>query len=379
MRKFIISMVAVFGVIALGLIVLMVTIINSSRLSNSSSYSSARVELVSTRNLSMAGIEQLSLEYSSDDIIFYESDTPELILKEYMNITPDEKELTQIKQSGSKLKLRGGERRQQNLMFSYYNGYVEVYLPAAYRGSLSTSTTSGDIDTALVLNLSEFAASSSSGQINFNEVYATQISASATSGDIEFEIAEGTRSFSSSSGSIKIQGGNGDTSVSSTSGDIMINDNKGELKAEASSGNITIKSAMGSKEIETTSGDIRLSKCSGYLKASSSSGEINVTDLDSAGCFESTSGDIYVSFTDELVTNKEDIEAAASSGQIVMKLPSGLRFDFEAKTSSGKIDTFFDDSLSFQKDGDYASGIVGGNPNFQLNISTTSGDISVIK
>ena len=377
MRRFVISMIAVFGVIALGLVILMVSVINSGGLSISSSYSFANVNLVNTRNLSMEGIEVLSLDYSSDDIIFYESDTPELVLKEYMSITPNEDELTQIKQRGYELRLLGGDRMRQNWIFNHYSGYVEVYLPAGFHGSISASTSSGNIETDLTLNLSEFAAASSSGDIQIHGVYASQISAASTSGNIEFDKAEGQRSFASSSGDIKIMGGNGDTEVSSTSGNITMIENTGELSAEASSGDITIETANGTKEIETTSGEIHLSECSGYLCASSSSGDIIISDLGSAGVFETTSGNIKISFTDELLKNSEDIEAVASSGDVTLKLPLGLNFDFVAKTSSGDIDTFFDDSLSYKKDGDYASGTVGVNPDFHLEIATNSGNITV--
>ncbi len=377
MRRFVITMIAVFGVIALGLVILMVSVINSGGLSISSSYSIADMNLVSTRNLSMDGIEVLSLDYSSDDIIFYESDTSELVLKEYMNITPNDDELSQIKQSGSALRLRGGDRIRQNWIFNHYRGYVEVYLPSDFHGSISASTTSGNIETDLVLNLSDFATTCSSGDIHFNEVYASQISAATSSGNIEFDMAEGNRSFSSSSGNIKIKGGNGNTEISSTSGNITIINNTGELSAAASSGNITIEAAIGAKEVETTSGEIKLSECSGYLKASSSSGEIVISDLGSGGIFETTSGNIKVSFTEELVKNREDIEAIASSGEVELRLPSGLSFDFEAKTSSGDIDTFFDDSLSYKQDGDHASGTVGADPAFQMKIVTSSGNITV--
>jgi DUF4097 and DUF4098 domain-containing protein YvlB len=377
MRRFVISMIAVFGVIALGLVILMASVINSGGLSISSSHSIANVNLVNTRSLSMVGVEVLSLDYSSDDIIFYESDTTELILKEYMSITPNEDELTQIKQSGSELRLLGGDKMHQNWILNYYSGYVEVYLPSSFHGSISASTSSGNIETDLTLNLSEFAATCSSGDIRFNKVYASQISAATSSGNIEFDKAEGERSFSSSSGDIKIRGGNGDTEVSSTSGNLTILENTGELNAEASSGDIAIEAVNGIKEVETTSGEIHLSECSGYLNASSSSGDIIVSNLGGAGVFETTSGNINVSFTDELAENNEDIEAVASSGEVELKLPSGLNFDFVAKTSSGDIDTFFDDDLSYKKDGDYASGTVGTNPDFQLEIATTSGDITV--
>jgi DUF4097 and DUF4098 domain-containing protein YvlB len=377
MRRFVISMIAIFGVIALGLVLLMATVIRTGRLPISSSYSIADVSLVKTSNLSMEGITRLSLEYSSDDIRFYESDTEELILKEYMSITPKEKELTQIKQTSSELRLRGGDRMRQNWIFNHYNGYVEVYLPADYHGSISASTSSGNIDSDLVLNQSDFAAACSSGDIRLHEVHADQISAATTSGNIEFDRAEGTRSFASSSGDIKIHGGNGDTDASSTSGNITINETTGELRADSSSGNITIEAADGTKEIETTSGEITLSDCSGFIEASASSGNIEISDLGGAGDFETTSGNIKVSFTEELLSSKEDIIADASSGNVELSLPSGLSFDFSAETSSGDIDTYFDDNLSYKQDGDYASGTVGTSPVFRIELTTSSGNIRV--
>ena len=377
MRKFVISMIAVFGVIMLGLIILMITAISSGGISTHSSFTISHAELVNTSNISMEGIEELTLEYSSDDIFFYESDTSELILMEYMSIAPDENELTRVKQSGSKLRLQGGDRMRRNWIFNYYNGYVEVYLPTNYRGSISASTSSGNIETDLIFTLADFAAACSSGDIYINEVSAAKISAATTSGNIDFNKAEGTRSFASSSGDIRILGGNGDTDVSCTSGNITVHNNTGALNAEASSGDITVKAVVGYKEIETTSGNLQLSDCSGYLKATASSGDTIISDLDGAGSFKSTSGNINVSFTDSLNANNEDIEAVSSSGDVTLKIPGGASFDFEANTSSGDIDTFFDESLSYKKDGDHANGTVGDNPTFRMELETTSGSITV--
>lgn len=377
MRRFVISMIAAFGVIALGLILLMVAVIRSGGISFSSRSFGGGADLVKTTNLSMDGISSLSLEYSSDDIIFCQSDTGELILKEYMNITPKEEELTQIRQGSSEIRLTGGKRHWQNWGFNHYYGYVEVYLPEGYQGSLSPSTSSGNIETDLVLNVSELNASCTSGDLEFNEVYAEDIHAAASSGNITFTKAEGTRSFATSSGNIEVTGGNGDTDASSTSGNITIENGIGSLSASASSGNITVEAMDGKKDIETTSGEIRLSDCGGFTAATASSGNIEITELAGAGDFESTSGNIEVSFTDELAQSKDDIRANASSGEISLQLPGSLSFYFTARTSSGDIDTFFDDSLNYKKDGDYAEGTIGASPAFDFDTATSSGNITI--
>lgn len=375
MRKFIISMIAAFGVIAIALVLLMSYIIGSRNANIS--FGNANASLVHTSSYNMDGITNLTLEYSMDDIILYENDTNELKLMEYMSIDPDERELTQVKQSSSELYLHGGDRIRQSWLFFHYTGYVEVYLPSNYTGSLSASTSSGNIRSDLILHLDEYEASSSSGDIYFNEVVAKNIDASSSSGNIRFDKAQGKRSFSSSSGNIRVLGGDGDSDLSSSSGNITVEKNEGKLNAHASSGDITVEKASGNKDIETTSGKIRLSDCSGYLRASSSSGDIAVSELAGAGDFEATSGNITVDFADDVSALSDNISADASSGNVSLRLPAGLSFHFEARTSSGDIRTYFDDSLSFQKDGDYASGSVGGNPVHRIGISTTSGNITV--
>ena len=375
MRKFIISMIAVFGVIAIALILLMSYVIGSG--GTGTTFMNANATLVHTSSYTMDGITNLTLEYSMDDIILYESDTNELKLMEYMSIVPEERELTQVKQTGSGLSLRGGDRIRQSWLFYHYSGYVEVYLPSAYTGRLSASTSSGNIRSDLTLNLDDYRAASSSGDIYFNEVFAKNIDASTSSGNIRFDKAEGSRSFSSSSGDIRILGGDGDSDLSSSSGNITIQGNTGKLSAHASSGDITIKDSSGNKDIETTSGFIKLSDCSGFLRASSSSGDIRILELAGAGSFETTSGNITVDFADDASLLNENISANASSGDVTFRLPSELSFEFDAETSSGDINTYFNDSLNFQKDGDYANGTVGSNPAHRIQISTTSGNITV--
>lgn len=339
MKKFIVSMIAVFGAIAIALILLMTYVIGTG--GTRTSFMNANATLVHTSSYNMDGITNLTLEYSMDDIILYESDTNELKLMEYMSIVPEERELTQVKQTSSGLSLRGGDRIRQSWLFYHYSGYVEVYLPSAYTGRLSASTSSGNIRSDLTLHLSDYNASCSSGDIYFNEVFAKNIDASTSSGNIRFDKAEGSRSFSSSSGDIRILGGDGDSDLSSTSGNITIQGNTGKLSAHASSGDITIKDSSGNKDIETTSGNIT------------------------------------VDFTDDASLLNENISANASSGDVTFRLPSGLSFEFNAETSSGEINTYFDNSLNFQKDGDYADGTVGNNPVHRIEISTTSGNITV--
>lgn len=380
MRKLIITLVSIFAVIAIGLVCLLVVAINSGGLHmNGNSFNLSHLELVNTQTVALDGIDDISIEYQADDVVFYTSDSEELILKEYMNFTPKEDELTRINSSRSRLTLKGRVyNNYSHWLFSMNrSSRMEIYLPSEYSNALSVSSSSGDISSDLIFHVTGFSASSTSGDISLNEVYAERITSSASSGEITYQTAEGERSFSSTSGDIRIDSGNGNTSASSTSGSITIKNANGELSAAASSGDIRIEASSGKKDVETTSGEIVITDSDGYTEASASSGDIRISKLAGAGRFGTTSGEILVDFADDAAAINDDIRVGASSGDVSLTIPKELQFDFSAEVSSGEIDTFFDNQLSYSKDDKNAYGTIGANPSIQLDISTTSGNIRV--
>ena len=378
MKKLMIALVSIFACITVGLIILLVVVINTGGLHMSSNIGFGTVKLVNTQTADLKEIDELTVDYAADDIVFYTSDTEEMILKEYKNYTPDNNDFTKITQHGTTLSLKGSTHDMNQWLFHPNRyGRMEIYLPADYSKSLTVSTASGEIDSDLVLHLTHLEASSTSGDITLNEIYAEEVQSSTTSGNITYSIAEGKRSFSSSSGDIKILGGNGDTSVSTTSGGITVNNCIGSLNSESSSGDVRIEASSGKKELETTSGEITVSDSDGYTSASSSSGDIRITELAGAGNFSTTSGEVKVEFAEDAAAIDQDIEIDTSSGDVVLGLPRELQFQFSAQVSSGDIRTSFDDQLSYNKDHKNASGNVGANPSIKIDISTTSGNIDI--
>jgi DUF4097 and DUF4098 domain-containing protein YvlB len=377
MKKMIIALVGIFAFIAIGLICLMVVAVNRGGIwfTSGGFYD---LELVNEQTTTLDGIDQITIDYHADDVEFFTSDTDNLILKEYMSFTPDEDQLTLITQSGSKLKLKGRIRDDINWFIHPNRGSrMEIYLPANYQGAIDASTSSGDIDSSLVLTLTKLRLSATSGNLTMNEVTAAQIDFSTSSGNITIAKAEGNREFSATSGSIEVYGGSGDTSAATSSGDITIESSTGLLEAEASSGSIVIIDSNGEKELSTSSGDIEIKDSVGYTKASASSGMIEAENLAGAGRFETTSGDLRLEFADAPEEITDDIIVDASSGTAELTIPSTLQFNFYADTSSGTINTFFDDKLNFSDNEHHAEGSVGTAPNISLKIETTSGDIEV--
>ncbi len=376
MRKLIITLVGIFSFIALGLICLMVVAVTRGNAWFTNGFHN--LELVNEQTVALNDIQMISIEYDADDVEFFASNTNELVLKEYMNFTPDEDQLTQITQSRGRLKLEGQIWNDVN-WFSNTNrrSRMEIYLPADYQGALDTSTSSGNITSDLLLKLTALRLSASSGDININEVTAAKIDLSTSSGNITISKAEGSREFKASSGSIEVYGGAGDTSATNSSGNITIESSTGLLEAEASSGNIVIKASSGEKILSTTSGNIKITDADGYTKASASSGTIKTDTLAGAGQFKTTSGDIRLNIAAEPEALTKDIIIATSSGAAELSIPSSLQFNFNADTSSGSINTSFEDILSFSDDEKHAKGTIGAAPSINIKIATSSGDIKV--
>lgn len=396
MRPFFKVLIIVYAAIAIGLIGLLIFLIHTGGMRTTNFSFGGRLELVNTQTTNLEGIEDLKVKYSSDNVVVYESDSDELILKEYMSFTPKEEELTKITKSGKELRLEG-KRDSWNGMVLGFNrsSRMEIYLPAGYKNNIYISTASGDIESGLNLKVREFVVTTTSGEIVFNEVSGENLTISSASGDIEFNAisgenltissasgnlkfqkAEGNRILSTSSGDIKVFGGSGNTVISSVSGSIYVENSIGDFEAGTSSGDIKVEGTIGKKELHSTSGEIKLENSEGYIKAYTSSGDIRISNTNGAGDFHSTSGQIEVDFSKEISFITDDINAESSSGDVTMRIPASLAFEFNASTSSGDI-SFFNDQISYNKNKKKATATVGTAPLIQLTVETTSGEINI--
>lgn len=378
MRKLVIAVIGIFLIITVILVSFMIYIINKGGINLT--FKTSNLTLVNTQNMNLDDIESLNIKYHSEDIHFYKNDSDELILKEYMNMNPDQDQLTKIEKAGNQLIIQGSYKDSRSWLFNQgYRSKIEIYLPTNYTGQLAVSTSSGVVITDLVFILSNLDVKSTSGDIEINEVYAKNINISTSSGCITVKKSEGTRNLKTSSGDTKLLRGSGVLDIESSSGTIEVQNNSGKLEAESSSGDIYIISSDGEKDIKTTSGSITLKKSSGYTVATASSGDVLITNMTNGGDFNTTSGSITLEFTKEVSSLLEDIKINASSGDVNLKLPTSFEFNFSAGTSSGDIVTFFDDHLAFNKKETQASGTIGKNPDRNIIINTTSGSITIKK
>lgn len=126
--------------------------------------------------------------------------------------------------------------------------------------------------------------------------------------------------------------------------------------------------------LQTGSGNIKAEKISGKLVVNTGSGNITLEGFMGEGSAKAGSGNIKVE-ADQLIG---DFDVKTSSGNIRLRLPKDLSFQAELQTGSGNIDTDFDSSLSYNKKGNEASGLVGDTPVCTIRAEAGSGNVRIV-
>ena len=322
--------------------------------------------------------------------------------------------------------------------YSYNRHYTEVYLPGSYHGEIMLETSSGDIISDFDLELEkEVSITSTSGDISFPSVAASnaeintssgnvrmdnidtnvngsvgEIHIRTSSGDVDLKELTGETDIESSSGYLTVRSITGNTQLKTSSGDINIKEITGETKVESSSGYQVIETLTGNAQFNTTSGDVSIQRMNGGTRIETTSGIVRILEGSGDRSLATSSGDIIVKGTEgnfqistqsgnaqinmqkgagSIDTSSGDIQLGleelvgtldidSSSGYVDIKLSTENEFEFEADTSSGDIETFFDRDLNFSSRGHHAQGIYGANTQGnRIEIRTTSGDVRISK
>lgn len=336
MKKMMKGLVVCFAVLFVAALGIMFYIIYNGGMSYANL--GGKMNLENTLTFDMSKVEEVAIKYSSEDVVFYIGDTQELVLKEYMSYKPKERDFSTGYVEDGKVVIEGKKNHFSLFHFGTKSSREEIYLPKSYAGSVTVSTASGNIKSDEVLNLSLLFADTASGDIRMNEIYASSIHAGTASGNINMNLAEGSRDLSTASGNITVLGGGGDT------------------------------------EADTASGNIKLENAQGILELGCASGDIKVMGAAGGGEFETASGNVSLQF-DEITAS---IDAQSTSGNVKLQMPQNTAFTLEAATTSGNINTFFDDQLQYNKKGNKASGALNGASDLVISLETTSGNIKVL-
>lgn len=360
--------------------------------------SRAFYSLVQEVQIEAGEIRSLEIDYGGgpNDVYFYEGTGDTILIREYMNYTPKENQVSAIRQDGERLVIKGRKKK----LFSFFlfrsrDAYTEIYLPAGFAETLrnmEVKTVSGGIRSEVPFTLEEnfrvsstsgdiffpqiqagkIGAQSTSGNIGLEDVTAPEITASTTSGDIALGQGRGDARLSSTSGKLALTKLEGDLRASTTSGDIILGEIDGGMNLSSTSGDIRLECGRGELDAETVSGDIRAEALEGFFEFDTTSGTISVLGGEGGGKADSVSGDIRIFL--ELAAG--DFNVSTTSGNVDFKLPDTEGYSLNFDSTSGECRTFFDGDLSFSKKGNRADGKYGDGARV-IRVSTVSGDLRI--
>jgi DUF4097 and DUF4098 domain-containing protein YvlB len=310
----------------------------------------ADLPLVNTVTLSLAAVENLSIDYADDEVILRESRTGELIVREYMSKDRSQY-YANVSRSGDSLSIRRGRRP----WFTWtWKARVEIDLPPSFRGNLRLAISSGTFRSEIDLpDFKTIDVSVSSGSVFCKQLSAETVSVRLSSGNLDIAGIGGASFISISSGGMRIgtlsgrehrirtSSGRmeigsirGGSAIEISSGSIIIDGIAGDAAIEVQSGNVRIGELTGtSHRVRSSSGRTRIENVRGRMDVNVSSGSVNIENFSGEGRFETSSGDLTLDMRE--LTG--DLQITVSSGDIFLNLPRGSAFNLDAVTNSGKI------------------------------------------
>ncbi len=280
-------------------------------------------ELRNTIEISLSEVKDFSITYTSDNIKVYPIEGNTVIIKEYLSSRRDEDALATVSIDSGKATIIGGNRMHlSSFMWISVDERIEIYLPKEGIENLELRTSSGNItaEDEFVLITKKVSVSANSGNIKWRDTEALQMDLEASSGNLRVnKITADTITLTVKSGNISAE-------------EIM-----GKAEVSASSGSVTIEDFLGNGRISTKSGNVK----------------IEAKDITG------------------------DMSLEAGNGNVRLDIPKELSFETEINTGSGNIRTDFEHSISCNKSGNHAAGVVGEMPVGKLSLKAGSGNVSL--
>lgn len=196
------------------------------------------------------------------------------------------------------------------------------------------------------------------GGLDFTGLTNYSVKARGLEQDFEFKTISGSVDIGSAknakietgSGNIRIEGATDEFSAITISGSVIANSFENGI-IKTTSGDISVK-GTGKIEIKTISGDVKVESVKNMMSISTTSGDIMVGEFNAA------------SFSSKI---------SSISGDVSVRLGKQASIKGECSSTSGDI------NLSGLKRTESANGFIFGDGRGLLDISTTSGDISVLE
>ncbi|MDR2482054.1 MAG: DUF4097 domain-containing protein [Treponema sp.] len=142
-----------------------------------------------------------------------------------------------------------------------------------------------------------------------------------------------------------------------------------KINIENASGNIVINVIEAENiDLKTTGGNITINEVKGILNTNTSSGRVKVNAANGAITAKTRSGSIVCTAGKDI----GNVLLETSSGGITLNLPENLAFGFSARTS-GRLSAPFSGKLNrSESDRHLMEGIIGENPDREINVKAGS-------
>ena len=267
------------------------------------------------------------------------------------------------------------------------------YLVHPVNSSDSGEEVTADLDVTLPAKIS-LTANTNHGDINISGVSGA-VTAATQHGDIEIhdagsdvtaQLQSGDARISNVSGNLRVTGHGNELEVNDVAGDATF---AGEFFGPIRVRNVTKTTHYASEKADLTlvhmtgrleldSGEIDVSDVGGAAKLTTHDKDMEVENVDGRLDIVDTHGSIKVSYSQP---PRADINIANESGEVDLTLPSESKFQISAVSSSGEVQSDFDDS-TLKLDNENGMGRLSGSVGAQgpkISIATSYGTIYVRK
>lgn len=156
--------------------------------------------LVNTQEWAASGVNNITVNYTSDKVYVLPSPTNQIILKEYSSHDRTAY-YARTTNSGGTLNIQAGSRPSGQFSF-----YAEIYVPTNYAGTLNVTTTSGMIIAQPTANMSigNVNLTANTGHIDVSNITANTFTLYSKSGQIEMNNVRGVINAETSSAKISV-------------------------------------------------------------------------------------------------------------------------------------------------------------------------------
>jgi DUF4097 and DUF4098 domain-containing protein YvlB len=313
-------------------------------------YAAEVLPLANTQTVGLGGTDTLSISYGSGEVILRESETGDLILKEYMK--PDRARYhAVVSRSGGTVTVKQGRRPWFNWS---WKARMELFLPPAFRENIRLSIASGSFRSEMdLLDYKSIDIDVGSGSVSGNRLSAAALSILVSSGDLDIqgaggnsrirlssgrlriaELSGGEHRLTTSSGRMRIDALRGDSVIAVSSGDVVIGALTGNADMEISSGTLQIAELTGtSHRFGVSSGRTTIENVRGRIDGEVSSGALSIENFSGEGSLTLRSGNAALNM--EELTG--DFRFRLSSGRITMNLPRDVSYNLDVDTNSGSV------------------------------------------